>query len=449
MNSLKADASPTKAFFVRMLTRDISLDDCILDLVDNSIDGAWESTDQRPSELKADDALSNFSIDIEISEDTFRIIDNCGGITLDDAANYAFTFGRKESEPQTEFSVGVYGIGMKRAVFKLGKTIRIVSTYEEDGTLIGFVVPIEVDEWARENTPWDFDIDEHSPADQPGVEIEVTNLSEETKQRFEDPEYARALRRVLGRDYLLPLMRGLHITVNGAPVEIQPLLFRQSDEFAPMRQSYADDGVAVEIVAGMWSAPPSDIQPEDPSRTDRTSGWYVLCNGRVVLGADRSAASGWGVSRPVWHNQYSGFAGVVLFSAADPTKLPMTTTKRNVDLSSAVYRRALVQMDRPTRVWIDYTNIRKDKLQEAERLEQGGTSVSLSNVRENPVVNLPNLSPPDKPHKPRERVANVNYSVSLRRMRELAEALEIELNYREVGLRSFDYAYEVFVEEDH
>ena len=38
MTSLKADASPTKAFFVRMLTRDISLDDCILDLVDRSAD---------------------------------------------------------------------------------------------------------------------------------------------------------------------------------------------------------------------------------------------------------------------------------------------------------------------------------------------------------------------------------------------------------------------------
>ena len=33
----RADANPTKAFFVRMITRDITLEDCIFDLVDNSI----------------------------------------------------------------------------------------------------------------------------------------------------------------------------------------------------------------------------------------------------------------------------------------------------------------------------------------------------------------------------------------------------------------------------
>jgi len=33
------DASPTKDFFVSMLTRDISLDDAILDLLDNCVDG--------------------------------------------------------------------------------------------------------------------------------------------------------------------------------------------------------------------------------------------------------------------------------------------------------------------------------------------------------------------------------------------------------------------------
>jgi hypothetical protein len=34
------DAEPTKAFFIDMLTRDIPLDQAILDLVDNCVDGA-------------------------------------------------------------------------------------------------------------------------------------------------------------------------------------------------------------------------------------------------------------------------------------------------------------------------------------------------------------------------------------------------------------------------
>ena len=38
MTELKANALPRKRFFVEMFTRDISLMDCILDLIDNSID---------------------------------------------------------------------------------------------------------------------------------------------------------------------------------------------------------------------------------------------------------------------------------------------------------------------------------------------------------------------------------------------------------------------------
>ncbi|KJV41509.1 hypothetical protein [Brevundimonas sp. KM4] len=35
----RANANPSKSFFIAMLTRDIDLVDCILDLLDNSVDG--------------------------------------------------------------------------------------------------------------------------------------------------------------------------------------------------------------------------------------------------------------------------------------------------------------------------------------------------------------------------------------------------------------------------
>ena len=43
MNDKTAKAYPTKAFFVNMITRDITFEDCILDLIDNSVDGASRS----------------------------------------------------------------------------------------------------------------------------------------------------------------------------------------------------------------------------------------------------------------------------------------------------------------------------------------------------------------------------------------------------------------------
>lgn len=164
----KASASPTKAFFVRMITRDITLEDCIFDLIDNSIDGAWELEGGRPMGLGDETDLSRYKIGIRIDDDRFEISDNCGGITLDDAVEYAFTFGRKDDAELENFSIGVYGIGMKRAVFKLGSEIEIRSSCRENGVITSFRVPITVDDWLESvDDVWDFDIEASEDLDEP------------------------------------------------------------------------------------------------------------------------------------------------------------------------------------------------------------------------------------------------------------------------------------------
>ena len=46
-----ASAYPRKNFFIQMFTKDISLEDCILDLIDNSIDGFIRSTNLKLSAI--------------------------------------------------------------------------------------------------------------------------------------------------------------------------------------------------------------------------------------------------------------------------------------------------------------------------------------------------------------------------------------------------------------
>lgn len=441
----KAHAHPTKAFFVRMLTRDISLDDCILDLVDNSIDGALQSSRVEGVQLARSDELARFEVNISLTPDTFTISDNCGGIQLDEAIDYAFTFGRRAEEPIENFSVGVYGIGMKRAVFKLGRKITIHSTYRDGDKLSAFEVPIDVDRWMTDDAEsWDFDIEEAEPAAEAGVTITVTELLPETRSKFEDPTYARSLERTLARDYLLPLLSGLVIRVNGRTVQGRTLEFRTGGDFTPMRWKYNDGDVEVEVIAGMLAPPPDNASGDEAIVGEDLSGWYVACNGRIVLAADRTATTGWGGHLPRWHPQYAGFVGLVLFTAANPLLLPMTTTKRNVDSASEVYRRALVEMAKPARTWIDYTNARKQSLETAHQLEAATAVREVSEIAVQARVEMPTLRP-----KPREKVANVNFAVPLRRMRALASGFGNEnLNFREVGLRSFNYAYDRLVDEE-
>lgn len=460
MNLGRAAADPTKAFFVRMLTRDISLDDCILDLIDNSIDGAWQITGDRPS-LGRSSALEGLEVDITITEDHFVIEDNCGGITLDQAENYAFTFGRGDDDPAGTtsgpahetaegdgdqlFSVGVYGIGMKRAIFKIGRSIIVRSSYTDGDARSSFAVPIQVPEWLADNTPpWDFPIESAEDLPAPGVRIEVADLLPETSARFRAPGYTTGLRQVLGRDYMLPLMHGLTISVNGKPVMGRMPELRTSDDFSPLRNTYDDGGVTVEMLAGMAFPPPDEPSPDDSDRAETIAGWYILCNGRVVLAADTSTVTGWGVDVPRWHNQYNGFFGMVLFTAPDTVLLPMTTTKRGVDVSSGVYQRARGRMNAPMRAWIDYTNARKRDLEQAKANEAASQSLVVIDVPARPAVLLPAA-----PKRAAEKLANINYAQPLRRVRQLAAGLgDVTMTYRDVGLGSFEYAHKMLADED-
>ena len=58
------DGNPTKKFFIEMITRDISIEDAIIDLLDNSIDGATQINNA---------SLENYYITIKIDRNALLI----------------------------------------------------------------------------------------------------------------------------------------------------------------------------------------------------------------------------------------------------------------------------------------------------------------------------------------------------------------------------------------
>lgn len=447
----KATASATKAFFVRMITRDITLEDCIFDLIDNSIDGAWELSGGQPTSLGDKTDLSGYRICIGLEEDQFQISDNCGGISLDHAVEYAFTFGRKEDAHPENYSIGVYGIGMKRAVFKIGSTIEIHSTFLDKGKPLSFRVPISVNDWLESgDQDWDFDIEDAEDLDESGVRITVKGLTDAARRSFESPRFVQNLRRVIARDYALHLHRGLVIEVQGRAVSGWAIELRQGGDFSPMRAQYTNnvDGeqVFIEVLAGMAAPPPESSEPEDYSEYGQDRfGWYVVCNGRIVLAADKTKVTGWGTEAwPQWHPQYTGFIGIILFSSRRAELLPLTTTKRSVDETSDIYRQFRPNMREATRAWISYTNARKQAIDEAARQEDVAKAVPISEIAVRQEVELPKIAP-----KPKIPEANVLYSVPRPRLRKLAaEFGDINMAYKNVGLHSFEYAYDDLVGDE-
>ena len=435
----KANAHPTKDFFVRMITKDISLEDCLLDLIDNCLDGARRTIGTTDGNDPVITSYENFYAKLQIGTEEFTIEDNCGGINISDAIDYAFHFGRRSDAPSDGgFSIGLYGIGMKRAIFKIGKTIDICSSTEKEA----FHCKIPVDNWLQ-HEHWEFDMDDAQVKDA-GTVIRIRNLYPGIAKEFSDATFVKDLVRIVARDYTRFIEKKFKIVINGVTVKGLEYVVKVSEEFKPYRKTYNDGDVQVDIFAGVAASPPDSNEPTEHLKTEH-SGWFVFCNDRVVLAADKTKRTVWGNENFTrWHPQYNGFMGMLLFHANDPNLLPWTTTKRDIDESSPLYRRAITEMKMATEPWIEYTSRRKFDLEKAKEKERKASSTSFFDITENPKFQVPTM--PGKSH---VKMANINYQKPRREVRRAAEALgNAAMSYKGVGEKTFDYFMENETESD-
>lgn len=383
MTELTANAYPAKSFFVKVITRDISLDDCILDLLDNCIDGV-----ERTMKNGGTKEYKDFYAEIMLSPDKFTIIDNCGGIPKDIAMDYAFMFGRPDDRaPENIKSIGVYGIGMKRAFFKIGSDITVISHNKSDAykVVIG-------DDWLNDPKWHNLPITELDQTDHAeGTTIEIQKLNEGIADRFQEgSEFIDDLRLAINRQYARILQKGFKIKVNSvsaSPVDIafkwQPedRLPNGKERFAPIFWKHTINNVSVMLVAGYYGDFPSEEEVEEGTETKTRSdraGWTIICNDRIVLYCDKTSITGWGVELPHFHTQYIGFSGVAVFESEDIKALPLTTTKHGVDAGSPVFIRARMKLIDITRKFIDFTNKWKGKNEEAKQILNKSVSKSLT-----------------------------------------------------------------------
>lgn len=345
-------AEPTKAFFVEMLTRDIPLEQAILDLVDNCVDGAKRSPKAR------DMPFEGYRVVIEFSRERFRIFDNCGGFGTNTARDYAFRFGRPTGTPRTAHSIGQFGVGMKRALFKFGHHF-VVRSATADET---WSMDVDVDKWEGEpgwNFPWaDFEGDGTLSSATPGTEIVVTKLRPEVGSRFSTNNFHTLIAGLIKSKHRQFISGGLSISLNGSHLDATNLYLIEkdglragTDELVFDEPNQARVTASIIVGVGQYSSP-------------KDAGWYVVCNGRVVLEADRRPVTGWGLIEdeankiliPSFHNQFARFRGVVSFDSEDSSRVPWNTTKTDVDQDSPVWQKTFARMIEMMRPVINFLN---------------------------------------------------------------------------------------------
>ena len=83
----------------------------------------------------------------------------------------------------------------------------------------------------------------------------------------------------------------------------------------------------------------------------------MICNDRIVLLQDRSMITGWGDGGlPRYHPQFRAIAGLVVLMSNDAEKLPVSTTKRGLDVGSEVYLKVRQACIEGMKLFTDFTN---------------------------------------------------------------------------------------------
>lgn len=373
-NSLTADASPEKRLFISLLTRDISLVAAFLDLIDNSINAALApfadklaTAEGYLSALDDPEISASTSIDIEFSAESVKIADNAAGIDSKTAESYVFKFGRAAQDSRASHDrLSVYGIGLKRAIFKMGDQISIVSDHEQGG----FALDLDVPEWAASKQDvWNFPITgrPNADADATGTVIEITQLHEDVATRLNDGLFEGQLIDRIGKTYAYFMGKFVTISVNGEPVAPESVKVSKNQT----TETVTIDNATCLIVAGLG---PSD---SNGRFRDATSGWFVLCNGRTVISADKSSLTGWGGhGLPIFQPKHRPFLGMAIFVSDNPESLPWTTTKASINEDSIAWQRAKREMVNAAKAIVNFldsrytesgTEVHSDELNEARR----------------------------------------------------------------------------------
>jgi hypothetical protein len=448
----RVDASADKELFVSMLVKDIELLPAIIDLVDNSIDGARATT---PNDI------AQHHIQIQIEPERFMITDDCGGIALDVARHYAFRFGRPHQYKGLPGSVGQFGIGMKRALFKLGRAFTVTSRSANTS----FVLSVDVDEWLADTDPnWQFRMTTIDEAYDPtagggvGTEIIVTRLYDSVSQDFANPLVVAQLREQIRMRHQGPLQQGLEIKLGPERLTGFAPRLLSGPSFSPINQRFVitqpDGEVHCHLAAGIAQALDDETLDEGQAedfRNPAEAGWWVFCNGRLLLIADRTPLTGW--SSPAYHPQYRRFRGYVYLTSLNTELLPWNTTKTSVDQDSRVWRTVQNRMKIAMGQVVAVLNRLKTERQNAEEPEEMPVTLAAKQARPVAIDDLPssqNIIAPPPPVKrttrPPRTSQRIQYDVPLTRYQRAAATMGLSV-ISEVGRRTFDYFYEREVEE--
>ncbi|MHC8338062.1 ATP-binding protein [Pseudomonas sp. HLT2-19-2] len=337
-NDVNVSFSTDPDHVIKGLTSDVTTIECIYDLIDNSIDAARNTLlalDPTKDRFGLPTSYDGYSVDVFISNKEVRIHDNCSGIDEQTLSKKTFTIGSKSQHP---FGIGHYGVGLNRAIFKLGGKVNL----NTDNGNAQFSL--------------EFSELEVRKAIKGTLTIKAKRLLS-TKERFNTLRITQIQKEVysdLGSDiwlksttdeirmrYGIFTRKGLKISINGIPIGSFGPEIRNPKFLEKKKKEVFFEGVNIYMEAGLHQdyrikKIDKDYDALKSGIVDITKeyGWYIVCNDRIILVADKSKTTGWTTS---WHNEYHGFLGWAYYISEDPSRLPWDSKKTGINTNNLAY----------------------------------------------------------------------------------------------------------------
>lgn len=318
---------------MELFTTDISAEECIYDLIDNSIDAAREEIQAgkyQPDNFGLPSSYDGYELNLTITNETISISDNCKGVSKEEFQKSAFVIGHRKT---SDYGIGFYGIGLKRALLKLGNSYKVTSDDGSDKIL--FAADRASLSSRKEKTTADVLQTDGNHS----FEIEITELSSEVKDVFSNKRWVEEIQKKIARRYAIFIGKGLKIKVGKTSIKGVVPSLRQRGPVAPVNdQIESVQGVDIRISTGMHSKYRMSYEAGYSLAKNKTLtaefGWYVVCNDRIMIVGNKTQDIGLTSN---WHSEYGGFVGLVYFVAKDGSDLPWNTKKTEVVTEHAAY----------------------------------------------------------------------------------------------------------------
>lgn len=315
------DATPEKRMFWSIVS-DYDFKSALCELIDNAID-LWMISGEKTS-LK-------INICLDSDRQLIQVADNAGGIKIENLRNLIAP-GSSSNNPDEE-TIGIFGVGSKRAVIALAEIITIKTRCHNGRSL-----QIDITKDWLESSDWEIPHYEIPDIDEGNTIIDLSSL----RRSFAEDDITEIISH-LGEVYKFYLLKNTcKIIING--VEVTPGDFEcwaYPVGFEPKKVAFSisirdDKDVKVNIIAGL-------VRDRNPSCENY--GVYFYCNNRLVVKELKTREVGYFITSEagVPHPDAS-LCRAVVYLEGSAKSMPWNSTKTNVNYNHQIFQAIRVKL---------------------------------------------------------------------------------------------------------